>query len=240
MVYERIDPLKDENVMKLSRFGHIKRYQKATSYIAKTDSVFDVGCGYGYGSKMMAQKAKKIIAIDISSAAIKYAKKKYNHKKIKYMTGDLEKLNLSNLGSFDIITCFEVLEHLHKPEIVLKKIRKLISPKGYLFLSLPNGKNAPENNPHHIKNYTQKDIKNLLHKSGFRIEEVFGQYPLLGSLAGMMKKITGRDSDTDMKQSFTAKLVDSIPLISKIFSGLFRGKLMVSTARVLYFVVKPK
>src|SRR3989344_191322 len=102
MIHERIDPYWDEEVIKLSRLAHIRRYYKANENVQKNQTVFDAGCGCGYGSAILAKKASKVVGVDISPEAIEYAKRKYNTSNIFYYIGNIE----DNLifGPFDIIT----------------------------------------------------------------------------------------------------------------------------------------
>ena len=239
MVKERIDPLYDLGIMKLSRLGHIKRYNKVLPVLKRNFNVLDAGCGYGYGSKLLSKKSN-VIGMDISKKAINYAKKNYSSKKIKYFAADLENISLKKFGKFEVITCFEVLEHSKNPSKILKKFRKNISKKGYLFLSVPNGSNAPKNNPHHLKNYKVKDIINFLDKTGFYVEKIYGQYPILGLLALITNKITKYETDTEKKTGALPSLIDSIPLFARIFSTILPGKLILKTSRTMYFVARPK
>ena len=128
-MHERIDPYVDKNVMNLSRLGHIKRYKKATEFIAEGHLVLDAGCGYGYGSNLLAEHAPKsrVIGIDKSTYAIKYARERYGENRKQYFVGDLESFDISKFGLFDLITFFEVIEHLKNPSVVLKKLRNRIA-----------------------------------------------------------------------------------------------------------------
>lgn len=78
---------------------------------------------------------------------------------------------------FDLLTSFELLEHLHNPEMFLKKVFSFLKPGGYLFATTLNGKGfdilllwegsksiAP---PHHLNFFNPVSIKLLLQKIGF-------------------------------------------------------------------------
>lgn len=240
MILEQIDPYADKNVTHLCRLAHIKRYEKATKFLTDGDRVLDAGCGYGYGSRLLSKHASRVISIDSSPNAIEYARKNYSEENIEYFVGDLEDFDLSPLGSFDLIVFFEVIEHLHEPGIVLQKFRNQINPRGDLLVSTPNGRNPYIKNPHHIKEYTEREMREILYENGFRLKEVLGQYPLLGSLTAMVRRIKGDSSDTDKHFISSRELVSSIPFVPEIFSKLYTGNLATLTSRGLYFAAEPR
>lgn len=237
MIHERIDPNSDKNIMCLSRLAHIKRYLKTLEIIGKGNNVLDYGCGFGYGSKILS-KENQVLGMDISDKAIEYAKKNYSDENINYSIGDLSNNGFSKQGLFDAITFFEVLEHIENPKMILQNFKKSLKNNGKLFVSVPNGNNAPDNNEHHVNTYTPKDLEELLISNGFDIKQKFGQYPLLGTLAHMAKKITGYESSTDKESGVIPKIIDSIPGLPHLFSNLYDCNLAVSTGRTIYFVAQ--
>ncbi len=105
--------------------------------------------------------------------------------------GDVEKLEFPwEEESFDYVIMGDVLEHLRAPEIVLKKIYKLLKPGGYIIVSMPNVKHYSVMLPlivhdvfsygdagildrTHLKMYTGTEISKLISNSGYRIEEMY-------------------------------------------------------------------
>ena len=90
------------------------------------DIVLDVGCGNGALAYDLAQKAKRVVGIDLSPENIKIAKKKYSAPNIDYQVGDATR-DLSD-EKFDVIILSNVLEHIENRIEFLKKI-KALSPK---------------------------------------------------------------------------------------------------------------
>lgn len=83
---------------------------------------------------------------------------------------------------FDLLTAFELTEHLHDPGLFFKSARKILKKDGYLFLTTLNSKGfdiailwekskiiTP---PHHLNFFNADSIKALLERSGFKILEV--------------------------------------------------------------------
>lgn len=237
MIHERIDPHLDKSVMLLSRLAHIKRYKKALEIIGTGKTVLDAGCGVGYGSKILSEK-NDVVGVDISKDAIEYAKINYSSKNLDYFQGDLSACDFFQHGKFDVITHFEVLEHAIDPLKILRNFKKVLNSSGKLIVSVPNGKNAPYNNEHHVNNYTPSDLEKVLVSSGFEVKQKYGQYPLLGALAEMTRLSTGYNSSTSKKSGIVPRVVDSIPFLPNLFSNLYESDFSVSTGRTVYFVAE--
>jgi 2-polyprenyl-3-methyl-5-hydroxy-6-metoxy-1,4-benzoquinol methylase len=115
---------------------HIARYKFAKKFISKDDIALDCACGCGYGSKILSEVAKSVIAVDIDETAIKYAKKYYNADNIQYIQKDCYKLEFEDC-SFDKIVSIETIEHLPDPVPFIKKIYKLLKKGGIVIISTP-------------------------------------------------------------------------------------------------------
>jgi SAM-dependent methyltransferase len=231
MILERIDPNVDGEAQKLTGLEHLVRYKKALEFLNEGSVVLDAGCGCGYGSAMLAQHSSKVIAIDNSPDAIDYAIKNYSRNNIYYCIRDLENVDLKPFGKFDLITFFEVIEHLHKPEAALKNLREHISPKGYLLLSTPNSECSIGHNPYHIKEYTKRELEELLSKNGFEVKQILGQGYCTKGLTDFIKKSMG------LKPEF--KLVEQIPKGCEIQSKIHKLNLLIKKARYFFVIAQP-
>ena len=78
---------------------------------------------------------------------------------------DTEKLN----GSYDIITSFEVIEHLFNPLFNLLEMNKVLRQDGVLYLSTPLQKPHFLWSPNHFHEMSQESVQNLLTRAGFKI-----------------------------------------------------------------------
>lgn len=239
MILERIDPNTDQSVAELCRRAHIKRYEKAASYINSNDLVLDAGCGLGYGTEILSRKTQRVIGMDISSEAIAYAENHYAEDSIDYIVDDILETDLSQFGVFDLIVFFETIEHINTPEIVLERFRDNISDEGCLLLSTPNGNTPYVNNPHHFREYGANEVKELLERSGFQLEQVLGQYPLLGFLATAFNRLKWDNLEQGGEIRKHRGLVSAIPFVPEIFSGLYSGPIARSTSRQLFYIARP-
>jgi SAM-dependent methyltransferase len=91
--------------------------------ISENDTVLDIGCGSGALAYDIAEKAKKVVGIDIVPQNIAKAKAKYQRNNIAYMVGDATK----DLGTehFDIIVLSNVLEHIEHRVAFMQSIKDL-------------------------------------------------------------------------------------------------------------------
>lgn len=131
-------------------FEHLNRYVFAANYV-KTKKVLDLACGSGYGTRILSDAgAKEVIGIDISREAIAYASKKYGNDKTHFKISDALEINLP-AKHFDVIVCFEFIEHIVNQEALLKEIRRLLSNDGILVISTPNIATYTDKNKFHRK-----------------------------------------------------------------------------------------
>jgi len=91
--------------------------------IEENSTVLDIGCGFGIVSSKLAEKAREVVAIDISKSAIDLARSKYQKKNIKYINADATTYDFNQ--KFDYIVLSNVLEHIKNRKEFLTKIKPL-------------------------------------------------------------------------------------------------------------------
>ena len=103
-------------------------------------NVLDVGCGGGLLSEALSEFGANVTGIDVAGPGIEVAKihAKENNKNITYYEKTAEELLNSDLETFDLVTCLEVLEHVPDPGSLVDTCVKLLKPDGHLFLSTIN------------------------------------------------------------------------------------------------------
>jgi len=103
-------------------------------------SVLDVGCGAGLLSEALAREGALVTATDLAPELIKVAKlhKLESQISVDYRLQSVEALAAEQPGSFDAITCMEMLEHVPDPSAIIAACATLLKPGGQLFLSTLN------------------------------------------------------------------------------------------------------
>ena len=104
----------------------------------KNKKILDIGCGGGILSEELCKMGAKVTGIDFSKKSISIAKKHAQEEnlEIEYINGSI--LDISNLGKYDCIICFEMIEHIHEPKRLIEKIESVSQKKSHLFMSTIN------------------------------------------------------------------------------------------------------
>lgn len=124
----------------------------------------DVGCFNGFFVKMLLSLGYDAQGVDFNKSAIAYGKEKLGLG-MRVSTHTLEEL-FEQEERFDVITLFEVLEHLPDPKTFLGVVTKLLKDRGVLILSTPNNnmcwRPALDYPPHHLSRFTTKSLEGCL------------------------------------------------------------------------------
>jgi len=152
---ERAEP--EAMAGRLMESEHRGRYLWASQLVSGA-TVLDAGCGTGYGTQTLAMSgARRVVGVDISEEAIAYSRREFSDEDCEFVLGDLEQLPFEE-DSFDVVVCFEVIEHVEHRSAVIAELRRVLRPSGILVLSSPNRGVYPEGNPYHIHEYTPEEL----------------------------------------------------------------------------------
>ncbi len=149
-----------------------KLIEKATS--KSTGSLLDVGCGTGAFVHEMQQRNWKVTGLEPDTGARQIAKKLYDL--------DLKEQNeLFHLpvSSFDAITLWHVLEHVHDLDGYIQQLKLLMNESGKLFIAVPNYTSldariykkywAAYDVPRHLYHFSPLSMQKLMEKNGLKI-----------------------------------------------------------------------
>lgn len=157
-------------------------------------SVLDVGAGNGYFVYLARKEfAWKADGLETSAAESAYAERMFN---VEYLNADLADIP----RAYDVVTSFNVLEHVSDPVELLSNMRQRISPGGILVVTTPNpaciqrrlkglekwGMVIP---PHHINLFTRAALNDLMGQAGFSVVE----YSTLSTYINAVRKFDSRD-----------------------------------------------
>jgi len=155
---------------------HLVRYKFVKGFLKPTDEILDVACGTGYGTRMLSDFCKSATGIDINEDTVAYAIKNYGGENRSYYQGNI----LEIIGQYDIIVCFETIEHIDKEEglLAVENLKKCLKPNGILFIStpkkLPEEELSPGRLEYHKYEYDYEDFIALL-KGSFERPIIFSQ-----------------------------------------------------------------
>lgn len=174
-------------------YEHYHRYLFASRFVAGK-RVLDLASGEGYGVDLLSQTAADVVGIDIDSAAVEHARLHYVRPNVRYTTGSILELDRQfAAGSFDVVTCFEAIEHVVEHERLLEGVDHVLSDSGIFFVSTPDRepyRARDGDNPYHVHELDSVELHGLLH-SRFENVRIWEQRFITGSL--MVPEGAGRD-----------------------------------------------
>ncbi len=139
---------------------HFARYRWA-GQLVDGRRVLDAGCGVGYGSAMLARAgAAEVIGLDLSARAVESAAQGAPAN-ASFVAGDIHALPF-DAGRFDVVVCFEVIEHVEGQDEVIVELARVLAPNGVLAISSPNRDVYPAGNPHHLHEYVPDELRAAL------------------------------------------------------------------------------
>lgn len=185
-------------------------------YMKQNDIVLDLGCNNGMHALKIAQRVKKVVAIDKDQQQLEVAGKmirKKNLNNVKLLNYDLENLLPFADQTFDKVVFLAVLEHLKRRNQALKEVKRVMKPKGLLFLSVPNKETSWKkvkkkyglshySDADHKIEYSFEELKALLDSHNFKVIKIeyagsdtpmAGIIDMLGGISlSLYKKLTMR------------------------------------------------
>jgi 2-polyprenyl-3-methyl-5-hydroxy-6-metoxy-1,4-benzoquinol methylase len=103
----------------------------------KTNRLLDSGCGLGWFLSVARERGWEVYGTEFSQAAVSICSEKGIHMK----EGALS-VSMFEENYFDVITSFEVMEHLNNPHVELRAISRLLRPGGLFYCTTPNFNSA--------------------------------------------------------------------------------------------------
>lgn len=149
---------------------HFGRYKFFLKYIKPRDSVLDIACGSGYGSQILASKARFVYGVDSDAVTIKYAMRNHLRTNIKFEAAEIECFVPNR--RYDKVISVETIEHLADPEAFLARTKRWLKPKGQLWLTCPlSQEGAPQTeNPFHLSNISYDRLNAMMRRNFKKVD----------------------------------------------------------------------
>ena len=142
----------------------ILKYQKG----ATNKKIIDIGCGPG-GNILLLKDFGHVTGLDMSAEALKFAKTNNFDELVQASGTDIPFEN----ESFDMVTSFDVLEHIDDDEAVIREAMRILKPGGLFVVTVPAYPflwSQHDVSMHHVRRYLKQDLLSKMKKNGFDIK----------------------------------------------------------------------
>jgi len=164
---------------RLRLYGLAKRC-RAVARLAKGGQLLDVGCATGdYLALMRDHGGWHTVGIEMDERAAALARERYG---LQVYSGSVDEVNLPP-ASFDVITLWDVLEHLPDPRSSLARIASWLRPNGWLVIRTPDASSlyariwgrywAGLDAPRHVVVFDRASLAHLLAETGLKVEHMW-------------------------------------------------------------------
>ncbi len=162
---------------KALQYGQKKRIRYVT-HVKQGGKLLDIGCATGaFLKSLKASRSFDPHGVEINPLAAELARTLG----LDVRTGSLKEAAYSD-NFFDVVTMWDVLEHLHDPTANLREIWRVLKPGGALIIRVPNGGSldarlfsqtwAGLDPPRHLYVFTYTTLVNILENTGFSVADV--------------------------------------------------------------------
>jgi ubiquinone/menaquinone biosynthesis C-methylase UbiE len=139
---------------------HLSRYHWAAALVSGK-RVLDAGCGTAYGSAILAAaNAREVVGVDVAGDVLTAVSPRMPDG-VELLEADVSNLPF-DADTFDVVVCFEVIEHVEDPVAVLDELARVLADDGVLAISSPNRDAYMPGNPHHRYEFTPEEFEKTL------------------------------------------------------------------------------
>ncbi len=218
-------------------YGIQKRYRGIMRY-TRPGRMLDIGCATGDFLAGMEDRGWEVMGIEPSEQASRYARETLG---LNVQTASLEEAQLDD-NSLDLITMWNVLEHLPDPAQALGRIARALKPGGLLVFAIPSLRSydvkwfkkywAGYDLPRHLYTFPEGVMEQMVSRQGFKVlgrKCIYGTYNALAFSA----RFALRDKVSDpQRREFYQQMILSRPArllmwpVAAVISMLNRGTIM--------------
>ena len=132
--------------------------------------VLDVGCGTGYNLPLLSRFGRAR-GVDMSPEALDFCRRRGVTDVTLHTAGELPFSD----ASFDLLTAFDVIEHIEDDRAALREFRRVLRPGGWMLIytpALPWLYNEHDRIVHHKRRYRRAELGEKISEAGYRLEHL--------------------------------------------------------------------
>jgi 2-polyprenyl-3-methyl-5-hydroxy-6-metoxy-1,4-benzoquinol methylase len=175
-------------------------YMLAFAMIRPGSSVLDLGCSDGSFAKLLVEQLScKVWGVELNKAAGEKAREFCQD--VSFLDLDEVDLGLHFSGHvFDTVVCLDVLEHLKDPVLLLKSVKPILAPNGYVVASIPNIAHISVRLSllRGIFNYTDYGLLDRTHLRFFNKDSVYQLFDSAGYKVVSLRRVTRQLGQTEI------------------------------------------
>ena len=147
---------------------HLAVYEWVASRCGGLD-VVDMACGEGYGSAVLARRARRVTGVEANPEAFEHARARYTRPGIRFERALVETYN----ERCDVVVFLQTIEHVVDPNAVLRHFKEIcgtayVSTPNLLTLAPPGA--GKSDNPWHLREYRAEEFRDLCRGVFDRVE----------------------------------------------------------------------
>jgi 2-polyprenyl-3-methyl-5-hydroxy-6-metoxy-1,4-benzoquinol methylase len=153
---------------------HFRRRLESLQPLLQTGRLLDIGCSCGYFMEVAAERGYDVHGVEFSSTAISAAA---DTVRPRILQGMLEDMPHNQKGTFDVVSAFDLIEHIDQPTPFLRSVAEFLRPGGKVVICTPDsehflryvmGSRWPMLQPmQHLSIFSRRSLRTALEQSGF-------------------------------------------------------------------------
>jgi SAM-dependent methyltransferase len=159
-----------------------------------TGQALDIGAAGGGNTRVLQEHGWRALALEYSDSVADVAVARG----ISAIRADARDLPLRS-GSCELVTAFDILEHIHEDYLVASEIFRVLKPGGTALIAVPCDMalwSAHDDEVGHVRRYSRHGLVSVVQKAGLTVDEVWSWNVLLRPVVALRrKKSTGSDLD---------------------------------------------
>ena len=157
-------------------------------------TALDIGAAAGGNTRVLREFGWRPVALEYAPTAAQIAR----DRGVDVILGDARKLPV-HTGSMDLVTAFDLLEHIEEDHLAAAEIARVLRPDGTALISVPADMalwSAHDEAVGHVRRYSRQTLTTLLVKAGLVVEDLWSWNVLLRPVVHLRRRSsTGSDLD---------------------------------------------